>query len=94
MSSASGELPHLLASLYLLLGFMVKSCMLLLHCTVGTFHSSELETACVQSIFHVSHLRGLFPSQLFKTVDMPNLGGGDTDMVLSATDYTGAVVQH
>ncbi|KAA6416742.1 MAG: asynapsis 1, partial [Trebouxia sp. A1-2] len=27
------------------------------------------------SIFHVSHLRGLFPSQLFKTVDMPNLGG-------------------
>ncbi|KAL3147735.1 hypothetical protein ABBQ32_002477 [Trebouxia sp. C0010 RCD-2024] len=27
------------------------------------------------SIFHVSHLRGLFPSHLFKTVDMPNLGG-------------------
>ena len=29
----------------------------------------------LQSIFHVSHLRGLFPSDLFKSVDMPNLGG-------------------
>ena len=48
----------------------------------------------VQSIFHVSHLRGLFPSQLFKTVDMPNLGGGDTDVVLNATGHRGAVTQH
>lgn len=52
-------------------------------CTSCTFHSFDLQIMCVQSIFHVSHLRGLFPSQLFKTVDMPNLGGEDSDVVLN-----------
>ena len=80
MSSTSGdhelphELLHPLALVVLLFGFTVKSNML--HYTVCTLHSFDLENLCVQSIFHVSHLRGLFPSQLFKTVDMPNLGGG------------------
>ena len=78
----------------LLLGFTVKTNMLLLHYTMCTFHSFDLQLMCVQSIFHVSHLRGLFPSQLFKTVDMPNLGGGDTDVVLNATGHRGAVTQH
>ena len=45
-------------------------------------HSSWKHVACLlQSIFHVSHLRGLFPSHLFKTVDMPNLGGGQAYLI-------------
>ena len=90
MSPTSGELPHLLA-FFVLVAWL--HCMLLLHCTVCTFHSFALQIMCTQSIFHVSHLRGLFPSQLFKTVDMPNLGGDDTDVVLNATGHRGAVAQ-
>jgi len=79
--------PTFWPSLYFLLGFMVKSYMLLLHYALCTFHSFVVQIMCVQSIFHVSHLRGLFPSQLFKTVDMPNLGGEATDVTLNVTGY-------
>ena len=72
---------------------MVKSYMLLLHYALCTFHSFVVQIMCVQSIFQVSHLRGLFPSQLFKTVDMPNLGDEATDVTLKVTGYRDAVAQ-
>ena len=94
MSSASGELPHLLA---FVVAFTWLHCQTI-HAAATLhrlhLHSSDVQIMFVQSIFHVSHLRGLFPSQLFKTVDMPNLGGADTDVVLNATGHRGAVTQH
>jgi hypothetical protein len=40
--------------------------------------------SCLQSVFHVSYLRGLFDEQSFKAVNMDNLEGAFPGCTLSA----------
>lgn len=44
-------------------------------CSLMRLCCPPLATACPQSIFHVSYLRGLFPEKSFRGVDMKNLDG-------------------